>query len=53
MVAVSFVLSGSSGSTERIFLDKSMVGKFSAEMVSDGKGDYSVFIYHDFTCNDM
>ena len=37
MVAVSFVLSGNSGTTERVFLDKSLVGKFSAEMVSDGE----------------
>ena len=46
MVAVSFVLSGNSGTTERVFLDKSLVGKFSAEMVSDGeKLPWFLFMY--------
>lgn len=53
MVVVSFVFSGSSGFIERIFLDKFMVGKFSVEMVFDGKGDYFVFIYYNFICNEM
>ncbi|XP_061172893.1 WD repeat-containing and planar cell polarity effector protein fritz homolog [Saccostrea echinata] len=35
MVMVSFVLSGNSGTTEKVFLDKSMLGKFSADLVSD------------------
>ena len=36
-MAVCFVLSGHSGSVEKIFVDKSMVGKLSGEIVSEGK----------------
>ena len=34
---ISMVVSGHSGDVEKIFIDKSMIGKFSCETVCDGK----------------